>query len=641
MEGEPTNKKIKLSLEPFVDNKILDITNAGVEILKPEVPLAEKMMQTVDRVWFERGEWKNITEESLGESTTPGEKKKEPEDELVDIQDQIQAVPPGFDVNKLRESVVNKLLHAKSEIDVALDVINILAASHHASTAKDLVLPAGSLSATYVTKPKPTMKADLEAVQLNLGLKRKQQKQASNYLKNSASALKSIIEKEQDFWDEALNLRRHNWIMYANNAQQNNSFLIQYGFAEVGSDFNEASLGELKRADNNVELTVAHDQPRRVAVHTRHADSSLETSDQNKKKTVYYETEIKDIQGQLIQANSTVFDAELFSHVLEEAQTLNSNVHIGNDEIEINIDGDVELTISKLPVKFGKEEAKASKEICMVELAFRLLLLQRHNYNMWKKKARILSANHAIQQALTKKIEANTTSVTRTRTRIDLPKTVSILSPVLSFSRFWVQFDRIRLAVHSILCPFRRLGFSVHFKISTNEDNSKRLYPNYETMSLYFTISLHKGAHLQFALSQQSGAVSVTLPQATVVLQHVSELRVFLKREINIMCLSAICDIANDIIMVHRGRSTKKMVLWKLDRVDEVIHSSLCTQGDQWKHIDVQINHDETMQSFTVQFTVAAEPRQTYILENMQEHSVLTFKEKVAFVVQKIMSDQS
>jgi hypothetical protein len=54
-----------------------------------------------------------------------------------------------------------------------LDVINILAASHHASTAKDLVLPAGSLSATYVTKPKSTMKAELEAVQLNLGLKRK------------------------------------------------------------------------------------------------------------------------------------------------------------------------------------------------------------------------------------------------------------------------------------------------------------------------------------------------------------------------------------------------------------------------------------------------------------------------------------
>lgn len=57
---------------------------------------------------------------------------------------------------------------------MALDVINILAAGNRSSaTVKDLVLPAGSLTATYVTKPKPTTKAQLESVQLNLGLKRK------------------------------------------------------------------------------------------------------------------------------------------------------------------------------------------------------------------------------------------------------------------------------------------------------------------------------------------------------------------------------------------------------------------------------------------------------------------------------------
>ncbi|KAG1474217.1 hypothetical protein G6F56_000486 [Rhizopus delemar] len=633
MEGEPTAKRVKLSLEPFIDNKILDITNAGVEILKPEVPLAEKMMQTVDRVWFERGEWKDITEQSLQNSTSTETNENDVKDDSVDNQDLLQTVPPGFDVGKLRDSVVNKLLHAKSEIDVALDVINILAASHHASTAKDLVLPAGSLSATYVTKPKPTMKADLEAVQLNLGLKRKQQKQASNYLKNSASALKSLIEKEHDFWDESLNLRRHNWIMYANTAHPNNSFLIQYGFAEVGSDFNEASLGELKRVDDSVQLSVAHDQPRRVAVHTRHADDLLKMSDQNEEKA-YYEPKVKDAQGQLMQANSTVFDAELFSHILAEAQTLNSNVRIGNDEIEINIDGDVDLSISKLPVISKEEEYREQpKKICMIELAFRLLLLQRHNFNMWKKKARILSANHAIQQALAKKSEtAQGAVIPRARTRVDLPKTVPILSPVLSISRFWVQFDRIRQVIHSILYPFRRLGFSVHFKISTNEDNSKKLYPGYETMSLYFNIGLHKG--------QQSGAISVILPQATVTLQHVSELRVFLSREINIMCLGTICDIANDIIRTHPGYSAKKMVLWKLDRIDEVIHSSLCTEGDQWKHINAQLEHDETMLSFSIKFTVFAEQEKTYTLKNTQDYSVLTFKERVTIIIQQIMNDQ-
>lgn len=66
-----------------------------------------------------------------------------------------------------------KKRHAKSEIDVALDVINVLTAGNrHSTTAKDFVVPPGSLAATYVTKPKPTPKAQLESLQLTLGLKR-------------------------------------------------------------------------------------------------------------------------------------------------------------------------------------------------------------------------------------------------------------------------------------------------------------------------------------------------------------------------------------------------------------------------------------------------------------------------------------
>lgn len=34
MSQEPTKKRIKLSLEPAIDNNVVDITNAGQEILK-------------------------------------------------------------------------------------------------------------------------------------------------------------------------------------------------------------------------------------------------------------------------------------------------------------------------------------------------------------------------------------------------------------------------------------------------------------------------------------------------------------------------------------------------------------------------------------------------------------------------------
>ena len=74
------------------------------------------------------------------------------------------------------EITIKKTSHAKSEIDVALDVINILLSQNRPGVlAKDAVLPlpAGSLHATYVARPRPTNKAQLESVQLTLGLKRK------------------------------------------------------------------------------------------------------------------------------------------------------------------------------------------------------------------------------------------------------------------------------------------------------------------------------------------------------------------------------------------------------------------------------------------------------------------------------------
>jgi hypothetical protein len=85
----------------------------------------------------------------------------------------------------------------------------------------------------------------------------------------------------------------------------------------AGSDFNEASLGELKRADDGIQLSVAHVQARRVAVRLRHAGTLLGMTDDSKEEDEgYAEPEPKNIQDRLVQANSTVFDAELFSNVI-------------------------------------------------------------------------------------------------------------------------------------------------------------------------------------------------------------------------------------------------------------------------------------------------------------------------------------
>lgn len=71
-------------------------------------------MQSVDRIWFERGEWKDITEASLLESIQNQKEgiSNDNQDTAVDDKENAFLPPPGFDINKLRESVINKLLYA-------------------------------------------------------------------------------------------------------------------------------------------------------------------------------------------------------------------------------------------------------------------------------------------------------------------------------------------------------------------------------------------------------------------------------------------------------------------------------------------------------------------------------------------------
>ena len=69
-------------------------------------------MQKVDRIWYERGDWRSITEDSLKESI---ENKQDVDGETTDAISDLQSVaptpPPGFDIVKVRDSVVNKLLY--------------------------------------------------------------------------------------------------------------------------------------------------------------------------------------------------------------------------------------------------------------------------------------------------------------------------------------------------------------------------------------------------------------------------------------------------------------------------------------------------------------------------------------------------
>ncbi|KAI9315286.1 subunit 17 of mediator complex-domain-containing protein [Dichotomocladium elegans] len=619
----PPAKRIKLSLEPSIESVPTDITDLGEEIFKNDAPLPTRLMEKVDRIWFERGEWRNITEESLERSIAVTDDESSSESIEKDTTQPVVSQAPGFDLAKVRDSVTNKLFHAKSEIDVALDVINILLAQ---TRSKDVVLPLqpGTLHATYVTRPKPTLKAQAESVQLTLGLKRKQQKNASEFLKSSAAKLRALVQGERSFWEEALDLRRNNWLMQANSTANGTSFLVRYGYSDAGSDFSEASSAEFSRADDDsdesTQLTLPHSFMRMtVANVSMTVPSVIILSCIAPSIPLTISPQLSKIQRKLAEAQSTIFDSELYTAVLSEAQILaNSNdVRFNEDEVIVTIDGHVDLSIRRVDgtllsngTSTSTTASGATKHIAgrTLDHALRLLLIQRYRLNIWKNRARLLCPNRKVQLLLASMGSAQTQLAAATGANGSVASVsnsaanrrsspvqnsakqslIPILPHALTMCKFWVLFDRVRQLVYDVIEPFSGEGgaaLAVHYEMDSLTPRKRAngsicdSYPGVGEMSISLSINIMKGQFLLFVL-HESGNITVRLPQGLVTLSNISEFQALLTREINLICLRRVCDVANDYIrrtysFKNASASEQARSLWKVDDIEETINGSI------------------------------------------------------------------
>ncbi|KAI8344236.1 subunit 17 of mediator complex-domain-containing protein [Chlamydoabsidia padenii] len=839
---EPTTKRIKLSLEPFIEKTVVDITDTGHEVLKNDLSLPEQLMRDVDRVWYERGDWKDITEEQLRQQLTSGDNNKDTntatdaEANTFEGEQQLQKLDEKdnklrsdeddntVDLGKLRDSVISKLHFAKCEIDVALDVINILATENKPNTTNaggvggvlagingatgglnsminnglsentggnnNLILPPGALHATYVSKPKLTEKAQLEQAQLTLGLKRTQQKTAADYLKKSAASLKKLVTQEQVFWDEAVRVRSNHWLMQA--SRGDSGFFINYGFADVGSDFGEVSYGEMSRSEEvetcndqpQVLLSLPHNTPKQVRVSIRRNQlgqlgaRSGEVLGLGSTKKEKDETGIQDvcptlhkvhdssIQRRLIDAQSTVYDAELFSRILSEAQVIPNNIQCEEDCVIVTLDGQVDILIQKSQYdqqQHGQHKPDISTVITSteqlsgqtIEIALRLLLIQRHRLNLWKSRTRLMSGQRKTQQLLNSMGDTtilpgsasgtagSTTLINNTmaagpggpgsngsknatagggvgggsstpiithRTTVNTSTTsggpsssslssssmarqltgggshlssrepypeVPLLSPVISMTRFWILFDRIRDVVHNAvdpLCGETGLGLTVHFKPQHVFNNAPHgycdAYPGFGELTSSLAINLFKGPSLRFALNQ-SGTIIATSPGNVVTLANVTEFESYLLREINLICLHQVCDIANNLIKRSSAYQSAKNTeresyIWQVDEVEEILYGAVNTtkktdsnQIPIWKTIQVQLNQtkiNQNMPAYVLQFKEDTLPTNNqeqhrsrhqikrFILlsqwQNVDMDTIkcsVTFRDKVAMMVEQLL----
>ncbi|KAJ1966564.1 hypothetical protein IWQ62_002389 [Dispira parvispora] len=384
--GPPAEKKIRLALEnataippPELNGTAtttsatgavpFDVTETGHLVYKPPLTSRDSLTEQIHKLWAQHPNLKGLDDISDNQSNdadiapTPGPRSTS--EELGSTEADTQATKS---LPELRSYLYDKLFHAKSEVEVAMDLVNVLLAglkppttgtgndplailgatsqtktvgSGQGTSAPPLRLPANTIHYTYTHPTKPEPAAQIRKVKLALGAKRKHLKAAASIFNSNATSMAAVIEEEHQFWEQALQLRQKNWIIRPRHVDGvpgdgqagQSSFSVVYGYQHVGSTFTDPGVAELVRrpakkdtAGTSTEFVFYHPRQRRLEISL--VDSVTRRVVAQSLPDVGTRTSPSpDQHQQLLKAQQAIFDEQLFQLVMREAkvfQTTNS-----------------------------------------------------------------------------------------------------------------------------------------------------------------------------------------------------------------------------------------------------------------------------------------------------------------------------
>ncbi|KAF9028498.1 hypothetical protein BGZ52_010823 [Haplosporangium bisporale] len=380
MSDQPEQKRIKLFLERSIERLPYDITDKGEELYIPDGDPSEKLKRKIRTIVDLAGDHYDDFTENLPTAQEQGQDEHasegvKNEDAITESVDQPSSTPvfsaavasvnPAHRVTT-PQGVYGKLWHAQGEIRIALDVLTTIIASYQVGNNikanQELPLPPGTLKCEYVTKATVPLSSQISSEKLALGSKKNHLRKASQILMQGAENLKKVMENEDQFWEGALRLRKNNWSIGSrssgsahriNRHAAGSQLSVYYGFGDVGSLHGDRSYAvadlvrsqvplESDTANSNIELFIPN-QTGKVVVVSLIMRGTEYCRDSHKDKPT---TSKKTLHSQLLSAQSSLFDAELFQDLVREARIMTNSVSIVDNEIFLPINDELELKIS-------------------------------------------------------------------------------------------------------------------------------------------------------------------------------------------------------------------------------------------------------------------------------------------------------
>ncbi|KAK3817202.1 MAG: subunit 17 of mediator complex-domain-containing protein [Benniella sp.] len=406
MASQHPDKRIRLFLERRQERLPFDITQKAEEIYLPDGDPAEKLRRKIKTITELSGDnYDQFTESVAVEEEHQDEKAEVPttatgdqdlatinksDTEALSVVSTASAAPTLTTPASTSAAAANtrivspqaiyaKLWHAQSEIGLALDVLNIIISSYqlNAGSTSGLgvsgggpmstltnALPPGSLKCEYVPKAPLPLSTQISNEKMAIGGKKHQLRSAADILMQGAQKLKKVMADESQFWEDALRLRKNNWCIVAakggagqpphhhhgNRLSSGSQLFVHYGFRDVGSLSNERAYAELVRSmsytepgskkSKSVELHIPNKTGKLVAMSLVHQGA------QHTQEPRGHALRSNTLHKQLLDAQSTLFDNELFQELINEARTMTNSVSIVDNEIFLPVNDELELKIS-------------------------------------------------------------------------------------------------------------------------------------------------------------------------------------------------------------------------------------------------------------------------------------------------------
>ncbi|ORX96335.1 hypothetical protein K493DRAFT_314575 [Basidiobolus meristosporus CBS 931.73] len=569
---ESAAKRLKLSVERLEDPVPLDITERGEHIPQPENSLQERLTQQIHRVWEERRDFAQLDEEDLVNGKNEEDSPKEESTELNEQRGD-KNVAPGQNFWEMRNALHSRLWHAQSEIAVALDVVHVLLSATRPAaslTPNPLPLQPNTLSYTYINKPRPTVRTQLENAKLHMGAKQKQLKNASSILLRGATTLENVLKEEHKFWDEALSLRQRNWIIQTQGNSKmgtaGKTFYIKYGFDDAGSQFHEPGVAEIVRdfstgdiTNTRTKIALPHKVKRDLRV--RFVNKAVNGSHEGDGDDIWSitptltpdtEDALSDIYNELTLAQSTIFDSELYQQISKEARTILTGVRMMENEISVSVSDSHSLIFNWSPLEkqAPPEEAKRQEEVCsrertlsqILKLIMQLQLRKKHRNNL-------ASKGSAFSRRSLSATEDRSTSA---------PPQEHILTEILKILRYYCFCEEIRRIVDSSVKMISKLGITtkVHFSALTDGFNQKGRFSFVD--SLVLTV---RDEHVFHFTLRAPTSIQAHLQRGNFSLGSLGEFKSLLNRELTGVCLQIICQMGGTFGFIERNN-------WELDLME-------------------------------------------------------------------------